>query len=243
MVVPAYNEEHHVAKVVAAMPELVDHIFVVDDHSTDRTFEIATAAAEHDDRTEVLQHKVNKGVGGSIVTGHRRAIEVGADVVVVMAGDGQMDPQYLPDLIGPVVTDGYGFAKANRFDSAMSFNGMPRHRVVGNVALTFLTKIASGYWNLVDPQNGYTAIRREVLERLPLGRLAERYEFENDQLDLAQHPQCPGCRRVHSGPVRQLRSRRSGCTPSCPACCGSSLSGSGGGSGASTCCGPSRRWL
>lgn len=182
VVVPAYNEECHVAGVVETMPELVDHIVVVDDKSTDRTAEVAKAVAEHDDRTEVLQHQVNKGVGGSIVTGHRRAIEVGADVVVVMAGDGQMDPQHLTALIGPVVTDGYGFAKANRFYSAVSFTGMPRHRVVGNVALTFLTKIASGYWNLVDPQNGYTAIRREVLERLPLGRLAERYEFENDQL-------------------------------------------------------------
>src|SRR4051794_36486872 len=98
VVVPAYNEERHVADVVATMPELVDHIFIVDDRSTDRTFEVATTAAEQDDRTEVISHEVNKGVGGSIVTGHRRAIEVGADIVVVMAGDAQMDPQYLPEL-------------------------------------------------------------------------------------------------------------------------------------------------
>ena len=180
VVVPAYNEERHVAGVLKTMPEIVDHIVVVDDKSTDDTLAVATAAA--DARTVVMHHEVNRGVGGSIVTGHRRALELGADVFVVMAGDGQMDPDHLERLLTPVVERGYGFAKANRFFSRESFAGMPRHRVFGNVVLTFLTKMASGYWNLVDPQNGYTAIAREALERLPLDHLAERYEFENDQL-------------------------------------------------------------
>jgi glycosyltransferase involved in cell wall biosynthesis len=179
VVVPAYREELHVADVIRTMPDLVDHVVVVDDCSPDGTYAVASEAA--DPRTEVVRHEVNTGVGGAIVTGHRRALAAGADVSVVMAGDGQMDPAYLPALLDPVV-DGYGFAKANRFYSATSFAGMPRHRVVGNVGLTFLTKVASGYWNLVDPQNGYTAIRRDVLERLPLDRIAARYEFENDQL-------------------------------------------------------------
>jgi hypothetical protein len=99
-----------------------------------------------------------------------------------MAGDGQMDPRHLPRLLEAIAERGYDFAKANRFYSATGLAGMPRHRVVGNVLLTFLTKAASGYWNLVDPQNGYVAITRETLQRLPLDRLAERYEFENDQL-------------------------------------------------------------
>jgi len=98
-----------------------------------------------------------------------------------MAGDAQMDPQYLPQLLDPVV-DGYGFAKANRFFSGESFAGMPGYRVFGNLMLSFLTKLASGYWHIFDPQNGYTAIRAEVLRRLPLNKVAQRYSFENDLL-------------------------------------------------------------
>lgn len=180
VVVPAFREQEHIAKVITSMPALVDHVIVVDDASPDGTS--AAASAVQDPRTEVLRHEVNKGVGGAIVTGHRRALELGADVSVVMAGDGQMDPKHLPRLLQPLVRDGYAFAKANRFYSATSYSGMPTHRIIGNVVLTFMTKAASGYWNLVDPQNGYTAITRECLERLPLDRLAERYEFENDQL-------------------------------------------------------------
>lgn len=180
VVVPAFREREHIAQVITTMPATVDHVLVVDDASPDDTSQVALAVG--DPRTEVLRHEKNKGVGGSIVTGHRRALELQADVCVVMAGDGQMDPEQLPRLLAPLANDGYAFAKANRFYSATSFAGMPKHRVVGNVLLTFLTKAASGYWNLVDPQNGYTAITREYLERLPLDRLAERYEFENDQL-------------------------------------------------------------
>jgi len=180
VVVPAFREQAHIASVITSMPALVDHIIVVDDASPDATS--ASASAVQDPRTEVVRHERNKGVGGSIVTGHRRALELGADVSVVMAGDGQMDPEHLPRLLKPLAQDGYAFAKANRFYSATSFAGMPRHRVFGNMVLTFMTKAASGYWNLVDPQNGYTAITREYLQRLPLDRLAERYEFENDQL-------------------------------------------------------------
>jgi glycosyltransferase involved in cell wall biosynthesis len=180
VVVPAYREERHVGDVIKSSPELVDHIIVVDDASPDGTGGAATAVG--DPRVEVIRHERNTGVGGAIITGHRRAIELGADIDVVMAGDHQMDPQYLPALLDPIVKDGYGFTKANRFYSATSFRGMPRHRIFGNVVLTFLTKVASGYWNLVDPQNGYTAVRTDVLQRLPLHRVARRYEFENDLL-------------------------------------------------------------
>ncbi len=180
VVVPAFREEAHVGDVVRTMPALVDHIVVVDDASPDGTSESALAVG--DPRVVLIRHESNKGVGGSIVTGHRKALELGADIDVVMAGDGQMDPAHLTDLLDPLVHHGYGFAKANRFYSTTSYAGMPRHRLFGNIVLTFMTKAASGYWNLVDPQNGYTAITRQVLERLPLDRLAERYEFENDQL-------------------------------------------------------------
>ncbi|MDR1441557.1 MAG: glycosyltransferase family 2 protein [Bifidobacteriaceae bacterium] len=180
VVVPAYKEEAHIESVIRTMPELVDKVVVVDDHSPDRTGELARAAA--DQRTEVISHDVNQGVGGAIVTGHRRVLELGMDVSVVMAGDGQMDPDYLPALLDPIADHGYGFTKANRFYSSTSFEGMPKHRIFGNMILTILTKAASGYWNLVDPQNGYTACTADSLNRLPLAKVHRRYDFENDLL-------------------------------------------------------------
>ncbi len=180
VVVPAYNEHDHIEKVLRTMPDLVDRVVVVDDCSSDDTAEIARAAG--DNRTTVVRTERNLGVGGAIITGHRKVLELGADVSVVMAGDAQMDPAYLPNLLDPIADEGYGFTKANRFFSITSFAGMPRHRVFGNVVLSFATKMASGYWHIFDPQNGYTAVRTDVLELLPLDRVAQRYQFENDLL-------------------------------------------------------------
>jgi len=179
-VVPAFREEDRIAGVIRTMPAIVDHIVIVDDHSPDGTGD--TARAVNDSRVEVIRHEENQGVGGAIVTGHRRAMELGADVDVVMAGDGQMDPAYLPALLDPIVDEGYGFTKANRFFSTESFRGMPKHRVFGNIILSFFTKLASGYWHLFDPQNGYTAVTTDALRRINLDSLARRYEFENDLL-------------------------------------------------------------
>ena len=179
-VVPAWCEEKFVSRVIETMPDVVDRIIVVDDCSPDATS--SSALAVGDPRVTLIRHEINKGVGGSIITGHRAAIDLGCDVMVVMAGDAQMDPAYLTSLLDPIVDDGYGFTKANRFYSATSFDGMPAVRVFGNIVLTFMTKAASGYWNLVDPQNGYTAVTRESLARIPLDRVAERYDFENDLL-------------------------------------------------------------
>jgi glycosyltransferase involved in cell wall biosynthesis len=162
------------------MPDFVDHIIVVDDASTDATSMAATAV--NDERLEVHRLPDNLGVGGAIMFGHERALDVGADISVVMAGDAQMDPTYLPDLLDPIVSGQAQFTKANRFYAVGSFDGMPRHRVFGNIVLSFLTKASSGYWNLFDPQNGYTAIHRAALERIPRTRIAQRYEFENDLL-------------------------------------------------------------
>lgn len=179
-VVPAYREQDHIAEVVRSMPPLVDHVVVVDDASPDETADRAREAA--DDRTVVLSLARNEGVGGAVLTGHRTALDLGADVCVVMAGDGQMDPEYLPALLEPIASGKAQFTKANRFYGRGSFAGMPRMRVLGNIALSFLTKAASGYWNLFDPQNGYTAIHRDALERLPWDQIARRYDFENDLL-------------------------------------------------------------
>jgi glycosyltransferase involved in cell wall biosynthesis len=180
VVVPAHNEELLVGTVVSTAPDFVDHVIVIDDASTDETATVAEAAAGG--RAEVIRLRVNQGVGGAIVAGHKRALELGADVSVVMAGDAQMDPDYLPALLDPIADGEAAFTKANRFYDAGSFEGMPRHRVFGNVVLSFMTKAASGYWSLFDPQNGYTAIHRSALERLPLDSVAPRYDFENDVL-------------------------------------------------------------
>ncbi|WP_191908005.1 glycosyltransferase family 2 protein [Nocardioides cynanchi] len=180
IVVPAHNEERLVGRVVQTAPAFVDHVIVVDDASTDQTGQSAEAVG--DPRCEVHRLEQNRGVGGAIIAGHKRALELGCDVSVVMAGDAQMDPAYLPLLLDPIADGDARFTKANRFYGEGSFAGMPRHRIVGNIVMSFLTKAASGYWGLFDPQNGYTAIHRSALERLDLDRLSQRYEFENDLL-------------------------------------------------------------
>ncbi len=179
-VVPAYNEEEHIGTVIKTMPDFVDHIVVVDDRSTDRTAEIATDAG--DPRVTVVRHEENTGVGGAVVTAYREALDQGAELFAVMAGDAQMDPAYLPALLDPIVDGRAEFTKGNRFFSMGSFHGMPRYRVFGNVILSFLTKLASGYWHVFDPQNGYVAIGRPTLERLPLDRVSKGYSLENDVL-------------------------------------------------------------
>ena len=179
-VVPAYREELMIERVIDTMPDYVDHIVIVDDCSPDNTSQVVESST--DPRVVLIRHEVNQGVGGAIITGHRAAMALGSDVNVIMAGDAQMDPNYLPSLLTKVTTEGYGFAKANRFFSPESFSGMPRYRIFGNIVLSFMTKMTSGYWNLFDPQNGYTAIRTTALARVPLEHVARRYSFENDLL-------------------------------------------------------------
>jgi glycosyltransferase involved in cell wall biosynthesis len=179
-VVPAYKEESMISTVIETMPDFIDYIVIVDDCSPDDTSGVVSR--DPDERVTLIRHEVNQGVGGAIITGHKAAIELGADVNVIMAGDAQMDPKYLPPLLDRVTTEGYGFAKANRFFAPESFAGMPKYRVFGNIVLSFMTKLASGYWHLFDPQNGYTAVRTEVLRRVPLDQVARRYSFENDFL-------------------------------------------------------------
>lgn len=179
-VVPAYNEEKLIGRTILSMPDWIDFIIVINDCSTDQT--LARVQEINDPRISIINHEKNTGVGGAIVDGHRLALQLGADVNVVMAGDGQMDPAYLPDLLDPICEQGYEFTKANRFFSRAALSGMPRVRLVGSVFLSFATKVGSGYWNLFDPQNGYTAIHRNALRRIDLSRVARGYEFENDLL-------------------------------------------------------------
>src|SRR6266545_4959931 len=178
VVVPAHNEEVLLAETLRGIPDFVDRIYVVDDASTDGTAQTAAAVQ----RVEVLRHERNLGVGAAIVTGYRRAIADGVEVTAVMAGDNQMDPGDLERLVRPVAAGEVDYAKANRLYSGEFWRMIPRTRRWGNAVLSFLTKIASGYWHVADSQTGYTAIARPVLERLDLERVYPRYGFPNDML-------------------------------------------------------------
>jgi len=180
VVIPAYNVAPHISAVIQGLPSFVDHIYVVNDASTDDTAGVLKSVS--DPRLTVLQHTTNRGVGGATVTGFQAALAGGADVIVKMDGDGQMDPAYLQRLIEPVVQGGFDYAKGNRFLDDAELATMPRIRLAGNLLLTFLTKLASGYWHVFDPQNGYLAVDRRTLARLKLDRIARRYFFENDML-------------------------------------------------------------
>jgi glycosyltransferase involved in cell wall biosynthesis len=191
VVVPAFNEEKLIGRTIRGVPEFVDHIVVVDDRSTDGTS--AAALAIGDPRLTLIRHEQNTGVGGAICDGHRAAMELTCDVSVVMAGDAQMDPAYLPALLAPIADGEALFTKANRFYCRDSYSGMPAYRIFGNVVLSFMTKLASGYWHLFDPQNGYTAIHSAALKRLNLDRVARDYSFENDLLVNLNILRVPAC--------------------------------------------------
>lgn len=179
VVVPAHNEEEAILDVVRSIPDYVDHMVVVDDASNDHTFE--KVSKEKDPRLKIVRHEKNLGVGGAIITGHKAAMAFGSDVDVVMAGDGQMGPNYLPKLLD-AVAEGYDYAKGNRFISKRHLAGMPATRVIGNSVLSLMMKLASGYWNVSDSQNGYTAVRTDALKRFDLNRITKGYLFENDML-------------------------------------------------------------
>jgi dolichol-phosphate mannosyltransferase len=179
-VVPAFNEAAHIAQVIGQMPEYVDHIIVVDDCSTDGTAAAATAVG--DARVQVLPHPVQRGAGGSTVSGMQRALELGADLLVKVDGDGQMDPTHIARLLEPLVHGPYDYAKGNRFLHRDALRRMPLHRLLGNFALTFATKLASGYWHVFDPQNGYVAIKATAVRALDVAQMATGFFFENDML-------------------------------------------------------------
>ena len=186
VVVPAYNEETLIGRVIETMPEFVDRVYVVDDCSTDGTCEAVEPYLGNGDEglPEVclLRHMENKGVGAAIVTGYREALADGMDVTAVMAGDAQMDPTDLPRVIEPVVHDEADYVKGNRLFTGEAWHKIPKHRYLGNATLSLFTKIASGYWHVADSQTGYTAISREALDLLPLKRLYKRYGYPNHLL-------------------------------------------------------------
>jgi len=185
VVVPAWNEERLIGRVLDTMPEIVDRVIVVDDASTDRTVEVVAEAMGHlGGRVRVVRRTSNGGVGAAIVTGYKTALEESQpeDLVAVMAGDAQMDPGDLSRLLAPLAAGQADYTKGNRLFTGEAWKIIPRHRYLGNAALSLLTKIASGYWHVADSQSGYTAITAEALKVVQLDRLYKRYGFPNHLL-------------------------------------------------------------
>jgi glycosyltransferase involved in cell wall biosynthesis len=180
VVIPCYRVAAHIRDVIRNMPTYIWKIIIVDDCSPDNTAQVISAMA--DSRIVLVRHEVNQGVGGAMVTGYRTALDLGAEIVVKMDGDDQMDPACLPDLIGPLLERKADYAKGNRWGHSECLASMPPARRWGNLGLSFLAKFASGYWTIFDPCNGYTAIRAEVLRQLPLERVARSYFFEISML-------------------------------------------------------------
>jgi dolichol-phosphate mannosyltransferase len=180
VVVPAYLVTNHLRAVLTGIPQNIDHIIVVDDACP----ELSGKEAEKvdDDRILVIYNKINLGVGGAVIAGYKKALELDCDIIVKIDGDGQMDPRYIPALIEPLLGNEADYTKGNRFMDFKSLKAMPKLRLFGNSVLSFLLKIASGYWNIIDPTNGYTAIHRRVLDKLNLDGISRRYFFESDML-------------------------------------------------------------
>ncbi len=192
VVIPAFNEERFIPQTLGTIPGIVDRIAVVDDRSLDGTAALVHEA--QDPRVALIRHDQNLGVGGAILTGYRHLRDAGLDVLVVMAGDGQMDPADLPALLEPVVEGAADYAKGNRLYHPDTPRVMPSWRLVGNVALSILTRYTAGYSGVVDSQCGYTALRASLLETLDLDRIYPRYGFPND---LLAHLHSAGARIAH----------------------------------------------
>ena len=179
---PAYNEEKLIGRVLKTIPPFIDHIVVVDDASLDQTGEVVKAQQQEDPRIIYTRHTRNEGVGGAIVTGYKWARDNEVFISVVMAGDAQMDPKDLPKLLDPLVGGEVDYSKGNRLFTGKAWRVIPKARYLGNAVLSFLTKIASGYWHVADSQSGYGAVTLEVLKTIDLDSIYRRYGMPNDFL-------------------------------------------------------------
>lgn len=181
VVIPCYRETAHICDVLAAIGPEVAHIYLIDDCCPEGTGDFVEANCA-DPRLTVIRHDCNSGVGGAVKTGYRAALADDADIIVKLDGDGQMDPAMIPELIEPIANGRADYCKGNRFYQPEGLHEMPPLRLFGNAVLSFLCKAMSGYWQIMDPTNGFTAIAGRVVARLPLESIEDRYFFETDML-------------------------------------------------------------
>jgi glycosyltransferase involved in cell wall biosynthesis len=181
VVIPCYGVANSVLDVLTAVPDTVDLVICVDDACPERSGELITNQCS-DERVIVIRHDINQGVGGAMVSGYREALNRDAEIIVKLDGDGQMAPADIPRIIQPILQGEADYTKGNRFYLLDNLKGMPRSRLLGNAALSFMSKLSSGYWKNFDPTNGFTAIHRNVLATLPLEQIHRRYFFESDML-------------------------------------------------------------
>ena len=182
VVIPCYKVEMHIEEVIINLPEFISYVITVNDCSPDNTETILLDLRKNNSKIIYLKNEINQGVGGAMIIGYRKSLELGCDITIKMDGDGQMDASYLPALIKPIIEDKADFVKGNRFQNYRLLRKMPLIRRLGNIGLSFLIKAASGYWNIFDPTNGFFAIRNETLANIDLERIHRRYFFESSQL-------------------------------------------------------------
>lgn len=213
VVIPCFRVARQIPAVIAAIPSYVDDIVIVDDCCPEKSGQVALQATD-DPRVTAIRLTENHGVGGAVLTGMQYAVSNGADILVKIDGDGQHDPQYIPYMTAPIINGAADYTKGNRFFQLEFLKDMPRARIIGNAGLSFLTKISSGYWTLMDPTNGFVAIHARIFNQLPLEKLNQRYFFESDMLfrlgtlraNVMQIPMASIYREERSGirPMRML---------------------------------------
>ena len=182
IVIPCFNEETQIKTVVDNLPEYVDNIVIIDDKSTDNTVNIIKELKNNNEKITAILHEKNKGVGAAISSGYKWSRDNNIDVAVVMAGDNQMDPKDLPEILNPVVNGHADYSKGNRLFSGEAYEKIPTIRYLGNSILSLFTKIASGYWHIADSQSGYTAINKKMLNTIKWDDMYNRYGQPNDLL-------------------------------------------------------------
>jgi len=180
VVIPAYKVQSTIRNVILSLPTNIDHIIVVDDKCPDASGQEAKKIT--DPRIDVIYCERNLGVGGATISGYKQALALECDIIIKMDGDGQMDAGFIDQLINPIIHGEADYTKGNRFMAPSILQVMPKIRLFGNSVLSFLVKFASGYWNVMDPTNGYTAISKDILAELKLNKISERYFFESDML-------------------------------------------------------------
>ena len=181
VVIPCYKVRKHILGVISQIGPEVTRIYVIDDCCPDDSGDFVESRCR-DERVTVIRSPENQGVGGAVMSGYQAAINEGMDIIVKVDGDGQMDPSLIPDFVEPIVAGHADYTKGNRFFDLEEIRAMPKLRIFGNAVLSFMTKISSGYWDLFDPTNGYTAIHWDVAQHLPFTKISHRYFFETDML-------------------------------------------------------------